>query len=50
MRKRKRCSGCQSRDSPAAHGAAHGGPWGAEIHLQSVDDPTLEQGDALRRV
>lgn len=38
-------------DSPAAHGdtdcapAAHGAPQGAEIHLQSLEDPCLEQGD-----
>lgn len=42
--------GCGA-DSPAAHGdtdcvpAAHGAPQGVEIHLQSLEDPCLEQGD-----
>lgn len=48
---RRRCSRHQSKGDPVAHGEDHGEAvmeitGGADIHLQPVDKPTLEQVDA----
>lgn len=52
----KRCYRSQSRYSPAAHGACHSGagsspatPAGADIHLQPMNDHTLEHMSVPRR-